>query len=229
MANRQSTGRDRDMADALRLMHITPVIVERLTVYEHLLRKWQAVENLVAAATLNHVWTRHFADSAQVLDMVPQASIWADLGSGAGFPGMVLAILLAERPGATVHLVESNHRKCAFLREVSRETSAVAQVHHGRIETIVPTLGGIEAVTARAVAPLRILVDYATPLLRTGAIGVFLKGQNVEAELTGLRPSDSLKLSFMSSRTDGSGKLVIVQSAAPLPASSPRPGAKSVR
>ena len=159
-------------------MNVTPGIVERLTIYEQLLRKWQAVENLVAPTSLDHLWRRHFADLAQVLDMVPDASHWVDLGSGAGFPGMVLAILLAERADSSVHLIESNHRKCAFLREVSRETSARAIVHHGRIETILPTLAGIEAVTARALAPLRVLLDYADPLLKTGAIGVFLKGQN---------------------------------------------------
>jgi 16S rRNA (guanine527-N7)-methyltransferase len=207
------------MADALRLMNLAPRIVERLTIYERLLRKWQTVENLVAPASLNHVWMRHFADSAQVLDIVPAASHWVDLGSGAGFPGMVLAILLADRADSAVHLIESNHRKCAFLREVSRETSAKAIVHHGRIETIVPTLEPIDAITARALAPLQVLLDYAEPLLKKGAIGVFLKGQSVEAELTKLRRSDNLKLSFVSSKTDRTGRVVVVRPGGPPPIS----------
>ena len=94
-----------------------------------------------------------------------------------------------------------------------------AIVHHGRIETIVPTLDGIEAVTARALAPLRVLLDYADPLLKTGAIGVFLKGQTVEAELTNLRRSDNLKLSFVTSKTDRTGRLVVVRPVASSPAS----------
>lgn len=211
MQRRANAASDRDMADALRLMDAPPRIIERLTIYAELLRKWQTVENLVAPASLDHVWTRHFADSAQILDIVPQASHWADLGSGAGFPGMVLAIFLADRAGSVVHLIESNHRKCAFLRQVSRETSAPAIIHHGRIETIVPALDQIEVVTARALAPLQILLDYAGPLLKKGAIGVFLKGQTVEAELTNLRGSDTLKLSLVTSKTDRSGHIVVVQ------------------
>jgi 16S rRNA (guanine527-N7)-methyltransferase len=203
------------MAEALRLMNVPPRIVERLTIYEHLLRKWQSVENLVAPASLNHVWMRHFADSAQLLALAPDAVHWVDLGSGAGFPGMVLAILLAERADSTVHLIESNHRKCAFLRDVSRETKAGATIHHGRIETIVPTLEHIDAVTARALAPLRILLDYADPLLKKGAIGIFLKGQSVETELTRLRPSGNLKLSLVPSKTDRTGRIVIVQTGGP--------------
>jgi 16S rRNA (guanine527-N7)-methyltransferase len=220
MAIGPDTGRDRDMADALRLMNVAPRIVEQLTIYERLLRKWQTVENLVAPASLDHVWMRHFADSAQVLDIVPNASHWVDLGSGAGFPGMVLAILLADRAGSMIHLIESNHRKCAFLRDVSRETSAKAIIHHGRIETIVPTLEQIDVVTARALAPLQILLDYADPLLKKGAIGVFLKGQSVETELTKLRRSGNLKLSLVPSKTDRTGRIVVVRPGGPSPFSS---------
>lgn len=216
---KKTGGRDGDVTVALQLVDLSPQMIERLAIYEQLLRKWQRIENLVAPASLDHIWTRHFADSAQLLDIVPEASRWADLGSGAGFPGMVLAILLADRPESEVHLIESNYRKCAFLREVSRETSVRAIVHHGRIETIVPALAGIEAVTARALAPLQILMDYADPLLKKGAIGVFLKGQNVEAELTALRRSDNLKLSLVASKTDRTGRLVVVRPAASTPSS----------
>lgn len=219
MGKRTKETEDRDGADALAFMNVSQAAIERLKIYEQLLRKWQRVENLVAPKTLDQVWRRHFADSAQVLDVAGTASRWVDLGSGAGFPGMVVAILLAERGGCCVHVIESNHRKCAFLREVSRETSAPALVHHGRIEAIVPTLQTIEAVTARALAPLPVLLDYADPLLKTGAIGVFLKGETAAAELTNLPPSDNFRFDFVTSKTNTAGRLIVVQRQALSPAS----------
>jgi 16S rRNA (guanine527-N7)-methyltransferase len=200
-----------DRAIALELMRLSPKAVERLIVYEALLRKWQTIDNLVAPASLDRIWTRHFADSAQLLDLLPIARRWADLGSGAGFPGLVLAILLADKPDATVHLVESNQRKCAFLREVSRETSARAVIHAGRIENIVPQLDDIQAITARALAPLGMLATYAEPLLKKGAVGLFLKGQSVADELTELSRSDTFNVTLTASKTDRSGRIVIVR------------------
>ena len=98
--------------------------LERLDRYASLLMKWQKSLNLVGAKTLEDMWTRHFADSAQILSCVPTAYRWADLGSGAGFPGLVMALLLAKTEGASVDLVEVDQRKCAFLREVARATNA---------------------------------------------------------------------------------------------------------
>src|SRR4051812_39741691 len=119
------------------------------------LERWQTIKNLVGPSTLSEVWPRHIADSLQLLAIEPQALRWADLGSGAGFPGLVLAIALAERAGAHVHLVESNSRKCAFLRPVARLAGAAATIHEARIEAVVSGLAGaVEIVTARAVAPL---------------------------------------------------------------------------
>ncbi len=119
------------------------------------LGRWQTIKNLVGPGTLAEVWTRHIADSLQLLAIEPQALRWADLGSGAGFPGLVLAIALAERAGAHVHLVESNSRKCAFLRHVARLAGAPATIHEARIEAVVSGLAGaVEIVTARALAPL---------------------------------------------------------------------------
>ena len=200
----------RDRAEALARVPLPPDMIERLEVYEHLLRRWQRIDNLVAPASLDHIWLRHFADSAQILDLMPQALRWVDLGSGAGFPGLVVAILLSGRPGAEVHLIESNRRKCAFLRDVSRETSSAGIIHSGRAETIAPTLTGIEVVTARALAPLAKLIAYADPLLKKGASGLFLKGQNVSNELTELPPLDNFNVTLAASKTDPSGRIVVI-------------------
>jgi len=201
------------------LVNIPPETRRRLDIYETLLRKWQRVLNLVGPATLDDVWLRHFADSWQVADAVPHARLWADMGSGAGFPGLVTAIRTADEPGAMTHLIESDRRKCAFLREVSRETGAAATIHCGRIEDVVPELqDSIEAVSARAVAPLPILVDYAAPLIDRGAVGVFSKGKQFSDELTASLTTGKYLISTMESRTDASARLVIIRRPAPEPA-----------
>jgi 16S rRNA (guanine527-N7)-methyltransferase len=145
-----------------------------------------------------------------------------DLGSGAGFPGLVLAIALAERPGVCVHLVESNQRKAAFLREAARITGAPAVVHAARIEATLPEIADqtagqgahhVAAVTARALAPLDDLLRLSFPLLKTGAIGLFLKGQDVERELTETSKSWRLDAVTMPSRTDPGGRIVRIDRA----------------
>jgi len=186
-------------------------IAPELTLYADLLRRWQAKINLVAPNTLGELWLRHFADSAQVQAAAPEARIWADLGSGAGFPGLVTALLLKGQSGATVHLIESDQRKCAFLRAVSRETSAPAQIHIGRIETILPELeGSIEAVSARALAPLSDLVRFTANSLEKGAKGVFLKGEDWREELTPLEPETNFSFSTIDSRTHLRARLILV-------------------
>lgn len=152
----ESGQQDRDRA--LALLSVSRETEERLAVYVDLLHRWQTIKNLVGSGTLNEVWTRHIADSAQIVPLVPNAAVWADFGSGAGFPGLVTAILIRSLPNATVHLVESNHRKCAFLREVARETGAPVEIHAGRIEDVVPSLPCVDALSARALAPLSQLV-----------------------------------------------------------------------
>ena len=186
-------------------------IAPELTLYAELLRRWQAKINLVAPNTLGELWLRHFADSAQVQTAAPEARIWADLGSGAGFPGLVTALLLKGQSGATVHLIESDQRKGAFLRAVSRETSAPAQIHIGRIETILPELeGSIEAVSARALAPLSDLVRLTANSLEKGAQGVFLKGEDWREELTPLEPETNFSFSTIDSRTHPRARLILV-------------------
>lgn len=203
-----------DRAAALALYPLPAAIAARFDVYAALLVKWQATINLVAASTLPQLWTRHVADSLQVQAALPDARLWADLGSGAGFPGLVTAIRLAETPGAKVHLIESNQRKCAFLREVSRETQAPAEVHCGRIEIILPQLGRLDAVSARALAPLPQLLTYADSALQTGATGVFLKGEHLEDELTASAAADyfgAYAITPIRSQTAARSQLLVVR------------------
>jgi 16S rRNA (guanine527-N7)-methyltransferase len=205
----KSLGNDR--AEALRLCPVLQQAEPDLDIYERMLRDWNPRINLVSASTLDVVWTRHFADSAQLHELLPQISRWVDLGAGAGFPGMVLALLLKRRPGASVSLIESDQRKAAFLRAVSRETGATANVICGRIESELPRLAGeVEGVSARALAPLQQLLDWSEGLLLKTATGAFLKGENWRAELTGDEAAANFSLVEKVSRTHPSGRIVIV-------------------
>ena len=198
-----------DKAAALALTPVSRETEERLDHYIALLREWQAKTNLVAPSTLPHLWTRHIADSLQLVTLAPTAKTWVDLGSGGGFPGIVLACAMAERPGAKVHLVERNAKKAAFLREALRITSAPGIVHATGIEDIVDSIEGpIDCVTARALAPLHELIGFAEPLVRKGAKALFLKGQDVEAELTEATKYWNIKPILHSSLTGGQGWIV---------------------
>jgi 16S rRNA (guanine527-N7)-methyltransferase len=174
-----------DKTAALRLASISRETELRLDRYIALLREWQIKTNLVAPSTLPHLWTRHIADSLQLIDLAPSAKRWADLGSGGGFPGLVLACALAGVPGASVHLVERIAKKAAFLREAIRVTASPGIIHLADIGDNVDRITGpVDCVTARALAPLHQLIGFASPLMRAGAKALFLKGQDVEAELT---------------------------------------------
>jgi 16S rRNA (guanine527-N7)-methyltransferase len=174
-----------DKAAALALTPVSRETETRLDRYVDLLLQWQAKTNLVAASTLPNLWIRHISDSLQLLALAPSAKTWVDLGSGGGFPGVVLACAMADTAGAMVHLVERNARKAAFLREALRITGAAGTVHLADIGDSVDSLAGpVDCVTARAVAPLDQLVGFAEPLVGKGAKALFLKGQDVEAELT---------------------------------------------
>ncbi len=198
-----------DKAEALKLTPVSRETEARLDRYLDLLRQWQAKTNLVASSTLPHLWTRHVANSLQLLTLAPTAKIWVDLGSGGGFPGLVLACALAEKPGAVVHLVERNSKKAAFLREALRITSAPGIVHADGIEDIVDSIEGpIDCVTARALAPLHQLIGYVELLVKRGAKALFLKGQDVEAELTEATKYWNIKPNLHSSLTGGQGWIV---------------------
>jgi len=185
-------------------------LAARLTVFEQILLKWQPKMNLVAPSTLKSIRTRHIEDSLQVADISPEARRWVDLGSGAGFPGLVTALRLRAELGAVVHLIESDHRKCAFLREVSRETEVPVEIHRGRIEDVLPTLPQVDAISARALASLAVLTGMTMSRLEKGAVAVFLKGQDVGSELTEIAMHSSLTVRLVASRTDPRGRVVIL-------------------
>jgi 16S rRNA (guanine527-N7)-methyltransferase len=198
-----------DKAAALALTPVSRETEARLDRYVDLLREWQAKTNLVAPSTLPNLWTRHISDSLQLFPFAPFAKIWADLGSGGGFPGVVLACAAAETPGAAVHLIERNAKKAAFLREALRVTGAPGIVHLADIGDIVDRITGpVDCVTARAVAPLHQLIGFAEPLVRKGAKALFLKGQDVEAELTEATKYWNIEPHLHSSRTGGHGWIV---------------------
>jgi len=202
-------------ADRARALALTPVSREteaRLDRFVAVFMDWQRRMNLIAPSTEATLWTRHIADSLQILALAPGARVWVDLGSGGGFPGLVIACALADMPGAKVHLVESNAKKAAFLREATRITGAPAVVHAERIADFVRHApSSIDAVTARAVAPLARLLAEASPLLKTGAVGLFLKGQDVGAELTDAAKYWKNQLSLVPSRTDPKAAIVVIR------------------
>jgi 16S rRNA (guanine527-N7)-methyltransferase len=188
--------------------------LKRLQIYADLLEKWQHAVNLVGKSTLDDLWIRHFADSLQVSEAAPDARRWLDLGSGAGFPGLVTAIKYAQDPSAKVHLIEADRRKCAFMQTVTRATSAPAIVHCGRIEDVLPTLAErIDAVSARALAPLSVLVQYAEKFIEQGATGIFPKGKLFAAELTASLTAGKYLITTIESKTDPQARLVLVRRA----------------
>jgi 16S rRNA (guanine527-N7)-methyltransferase len=198
-----------DKAAALALTPVSRETEARLDRYVDLLQEWQTKTNLVAPSTLPQLWTRHISDSLQLLALAPSAKIWVDLGSGGGFPGIVLACALAETPGAMVHLVERNAKKAAFLREAIRVTASPGTVHLAEIRDIVERISGpIDCVTARALAPLHQLIGFAEPMMRKGGKALFLKGQDVESELTEATKYWNIEPRLHSSRTGGHGWIV---------------------
>lgn len=193
-------------------LHVSRESAERLETYVSLLLNWQERINLIGPSTRDDVWTRHIADALQLLPLLPdKVSRLADLGSGAGIPGLILAIA---RP-IEAHLFESNLKKGAFLREAARQTGAKAQIHSIRIEEAGPVAETIkaEAVTARALAPLPKLLDYAQNFLENGAIGYFHKGQDVDAELTDATKSWKIQVEKHPSMTDSRGVILVVKEA----------------
>ncbi len=202
-------------SDKARALALTPVSREtekRLDIYVELLLRWQQTTNLISPSTIPQLWTRHIADSLQLVELAPGAKTWVDLGSGGGFPAIPIACVLAGAPGAMVHLVESNGKKAAFLREVIRATGVPAQVHAERIEKFVAsTVNTVDVVSARALAPLKTLCDQAFPLIERGAIGLFLKGLDVESELTEASKYWRLKAEKVPSKTSPDGCVVIVR------------------
>lgn len=195
--------------------------LDRLRIYAGRLENWQKRINLVAPSTVKAVWQRHFADSAQLLDLAPaEVTDWLDLGSGAGFPGLVLAILRADQPGRRAILVESDQRKCAFMAEVVRATglssAMVVEITNRRIEDAATRakVGNADVVSARALASLDQLLTLAAPWLAEGAVGLFLKGRMVQGEIDAAEEHWRFSHELVASRTDVDGRIVVVRSIA---------------
>ncbi len=206
-------------ADAMPLLEQLGVSHETLGGFDRLVEElsvWQTKMNLIGPAEIDQIWTRHVVDSAQLFGLAQHAETWLDLGSGGGFPGLVVGILLKTCGKGQIDLIESNGRKCAFLREAARVTGARARVRQGRIEDlVVDYVDKIDVVTARAVAPLSQLLLWCKDLLRSGAIAIFPKGRDVEAELTQAAKSWKVEVEQRPSLTDRDGRIVIVRSLEP--------------
>ncbi|SCX30172.1 16S rRNA (guanine(527)-N(7))-methyltransferase RsmG [Agrobacterium rosae] len=158
---------------------------ERLELFVELFKKWNATTNLVAPSTLGELWSRHIADSAQIFQLSPRPQVWVDLGSGGGFPGIITAIFLAELQEGWVHLVESNNKKAGFLRVALKETGARGSVHPIRIEAAPSAIGFCDAISARALAELDLLMDYIHPwsAINENLRCYLNKGRDYEAEV----------------------------------------------
>lgn len=177
--------------------------LDRLKAYAAILEKWQKAINLVGPSTLPDLWQRHFLDSAQLYTLAPaEARVWVDLGSGAGFPGLVLAILGAPE----MHLVESDGRKMAFLSEAARATGTKVHFHRSRIEALKPFPADV--VSARALAALDKLVGYARPFCHSGTVMLFPKGVDAEAELTTAAKNWKMAPQRVQSRSDAGGVIL---------------------
>lgn len=193
--------------------HVSRETIERLEIHKRLLAEWSDRMNLVGPKELELYWSRHALDSAQLLPLAPDAKAWIDLGSGAGFPGLVIACFMAERPGAFVHLVESTGKKCAFLAEVVQQAGLPAEVFNTRIEAFGAGPTRYDVVTARALAPLNRLIPYAKPILDRGAQGLFHKGADLDAELAAAKTvltGGAFRADVLESLSDPRGRIVRV-------------------
>ena len=179
---------------------------EKLKVYQRTLEAWQKRLNLVSSSTLSNVWERHFKDSLQLLPYLPSSETkLVDLGSGAGFPGLVLAVA---RPNfLNVTLIESDLKKCVFLENVSRETNALITVLNERIEALKNSLK-FDVVTARGLAPLSFLIEYAFPLMDVNSFCLFLKGKEFESEIEDSQKKWDFNLEIFPSLTDSRGRIL---------------------
>lgn len=197
-----------DAARFAKLSGATPAQMADLERFRALLVARNEVMNLIGPATVADFWSRHAWDSAQLLKLAPEARAWADLGAGAGLPGIVLAIFGKGVVGFHVDLVESMTKRCKFLLEVVEALALPATVHNERAETLDLT---VEIVTARACAPLHRLLGYARPYLQSGATGLFLKGQDVVAEMSEAARYWEYDADVVPSKSDSRGRIVRVR------------------
>ena len=188
--------------------------IEKLKCYEAELRRWQKAVNLVAPSTLDEIWHRHFADSAQLAQLVPaHAKHLADIGSGGGFPGLVLATMLNEIRDIRVTLVESDTRKAAFLRETARRIEIPVEILSTRIESdaSVAALNDVDIIVARAFAPLRRLLSLVSAVFSYQTVGVFLKGREIAQEIDRAREDWTFEVELRESLTDAEGRIAVIR------------------
>lgn len=193
--------------------HVPRETMERLETHRRFLADWSERMNLVGPKELEAYWSRHAQDSAQIVQLAPKAKRWVDLGSGAGFPGLTIACLVAAEPDVSVHLVESTGKKAAFLRAVAEEAELPIKVFNQRIEDFGAGEGPYDVVTARALAPLPRLIGYAKPILDRGATGLFHKGADLDAELAAARDvlnGGAYQADVLESLSDPRGRIVRV-------------------
>ena len=186
-------------------MEFSQKTIEKLKIYEETLKKWQSKINLISPSTVPDIWDRHIMDSAQLYPLISkQPQVILDLGSGAGFPGLVLAILNQTQGKGNwgVHLVESDARKCVFIREIMRLCQVNAIIHNCRIEDMPPMKADV--ITARALKETKTLLFYAYPFLKTDSYCLFLKGENADLELNWATNEYSFLVEKIPSLTKGS-------------------------
>jgi 16S rRNA (guanine527-N7)-methyltransferase len=195
-----------DRAAFLAAWDVSRETLDRLDRVIETLDHWRTRSNLIGPREWPVIWTRHFADCYQLLDLIPETARVVDLGSGAGFPGLIIA---AARPAGHVTMVESVGKKCAFLRAAIEAGGLSASVRQERVESVEPIPA--DFVTARAFAPLPKLLDYASPWLKRGATGLFLKGERWKEELTEARQTWNFAHEAIPSRVGGSGTILIIR------------------
>jgi 16S rRNA (guanine527-N7)-methyltransferase len=195
----------------LQHLNVSRETLQQLEAFEAEFKRWASRINLVAPSTLEQLRTRHSADSAQILSIMPEAHRIIDLGSGGGFPGLILALLLKDKAdSAHVDLVESNTKKCAFLSHMVRTFGLPAQVHNARIEDVLPKLPAAQLITARALAPLTLLLELALPQLQAGALGLFHKGRDHQREIAEARGVFAFDLIVHNSQVEADSVLIEV-------------------
>ncbi|MFV2051195.1 16S rRNA (guanine(527)-N(7))-methyltransferase RsmG [Aliiroseovarius sp. YM-037] len=182
--------------------------MERLAIYADLLKKWNPAINLVSNSSLDHLWTRHFLDSAQVFDLAPEGvSHWADLGAGGGFPGLVVAVIAKDRtPDMAITLVESDQRKATFLQSAAREMGLTVAVVADRIEAVAAL--NVDILSARALAPLKALLNYAERHLAAEGIALFPKGAKAQEEVDEALASWRFVVESFPSKTDANAAIL---------------------
>jgi 16S rRNA (guanine527-N7)-methyltransferase len=200
-----------DREAALRITPVSRETSERLDRFVAHLLKWQSVVQLVAPSTHTKIWTRHIADSLQLLPDIAWVKEVVDVGTGGGFPGLVLAVA---SPDKKFHLIESDTRKASFLREALRITDTHAEVYAERVESVAKRIATrIHMITARAFAPLPRMLELTEPFFLSGAKAVFLKSQDVDDELTTAAKSWNVNFQLRTSQTDPRGRILLIDQA----------------